>query len=187
MSQTKAQLVSGTTAQNLTVDNINTSSINDAQTSGRKNMIINGAMAVAQRGTSFSSANITNSFPVDRFKLEQGNSQADVYTITQNTNAARELGFENSLKVVTATPDSSLAAGHFSQFRYNIEAQDFKRALYGTSNAKTLTLSFYVRSSQTGTFLVGLNAPNGGMMQTPTEIYYRLNKCMGKKNYYICW
>ena len=126
MSQTKAQLVSGTTAQNLTVDNINTSSINDAQTSGRKNMIINGAMAVAQRGTSFSSANITNSFPVDRFKLEQGNSQADVYTITQNTNAARELGFENSLKVVTATPDSSLAAGHFSQFRYNIEAKILK-------------------------------------------------------------
>ena len=162
MSQTKAQLVSGTTAQNLTVDNINTSSINDAQTSGRKNIIINGAMAVAQRGTSFSSANITNSFPVDRFKLEQGNSQADVYTITQNTNAARELGFENSLKVVTATPDSSLASGHFSQFRYNIEAQDFKRALYGTSNAKTLTLSFYVKSSQTGTFLVALNAPDGG-------------------------
>ena len=52
MSQTKAQLVSGTTAQDLTVDNINTTSINSGQTSGRKNLIINGAMQIAQRGTS---------------------------------------------------------------------------------------------------------------------------------------
>ena len=44
MSQTKAQLVSGTTAQDLTVDNINTTSINSGQASGRKNLIINGAM-----------------------------------------------------------------------------------------------------------------------------------------------
>ena len=40
MSQTKAQLVSGTTAQDLTVDNINTSSINSGKTAGRKNLII---------------------------------------------------------------------------------------------------------------------------------------------------
>ena len=51
MSQTKAQLVSGTTAQDLTVDNINTTSVNSSQLSSR-NKVINGAMQVAQRGTS---------------------------------------------------------------------------------------------------------------------------------------
>ena len=51
MSQTKAQLVSGTTAQDLTVDNINTTSVNSGQLSNR-NIIINGAMKVAQRNTS---------------------------------------------------------------------------------------------------------------------------------------
>ena len=51
MSQTKAQLVSGTTAQDLTVDNINTTSINSGQVSGRKNIIINGVSAYTLRNS----------------------------------------------------------------------------------------------------------------------------------------
>ena len=66
MSQTKAQLVSGTTAQDLTVDNINTTSINSGQTSGSKNLIINGAMQVAQRGTTSTESGMKT---VDRFQV----------------------------------------------------------------------------------------------------------------------
>ena len=69
MSQTKAQLVSGTTAQDLTVDNINTTSINSGQTSGRKNLIINGAMQVAQRGTSTTAAGYGS---IDRISRQVG-------------------------------------------------------------------------------------------------------------------
>ena len=67
MSQTKAQLVSGTTAQDLTVDNINTTSVNSGQVSGRKNLIINGAMKVAQRGTSSTTSGYGS---VDRFHIQ---------------------------------------------------------------------------------------------------------------------
>ena len=67
MSQTKAQLVSGTTAQDLTVDNINTTSINSGQTSGRKNLIINGSMQVSQRGTSFSGT--AQQYTLDRMQM----------------------------------------------------------------------------------------------------------------------
>ena len=69
MSQTKAQLVSGTTAQDLTVDNINTTSINSGQTSGRKNLIINGAMQIAQRGTTSTSVGYVT---LDRFNTDYG-------------------------------------------------------------------------------------------------------------------
>ena len=109
MSQTKAQLVSGTTAQDLTVDNINTTSINNGQT-GRKNFIINGAMQVNQRASSYAwaSGGTLSGYTLDRFRFDLfpfGGTSATA-TVTQSTTAPD--GFTNSLKVDVTVTDTSL-------------------------------------------------------------------------------
>ena len=149
MSQTKAQLVSGTTAQDLTVDNINTSSINSAQPSGRKNLIINGAMQVSQRGTSFAATD--QIYMLDRYKMEKSGNAAN-FTVTQSTTSPD--GFAKSLKFDCTAADTSTGSNEFVSLRYKIEAQDLQHLGYGTSAAKTLVLSFYVRSNVTGTYAV---------------------------------
>jgi len=150
MSQTKAQLVSGTTAQDLTVDNINTTSINSGQTSGTKNLIINGAMQVAQRGTSFADP-ATGSYTVDRFSM-RNNSGTPAFTFSQDSDAPH--GFNNSLKVACTTADASPASGSISRITYKIEAQDLQPLAKGTSSAKASTLSFYVKTNKTGLYTV---------------------------------
>jgi hypothetical protein len=141
---------------------ITCASINDGQVGGRRNMIINGAMQIAQRGTTFNSI-ATAQVAIDRFRWEQGGTGAvSAWNVTQKSDAAREIGFENSLKVEVATVDSSLASNHYSQFKYQIETNDIiKQSSYGLSTAKKMTLSFYVKSSVTGTFPLAFNNGNG--------------------------
>jgi len=147
MSQTKAQLVSGTSAQDLTVDNINTSSINNAQPSGRKNLIINGSMICSQRGSSFAATDQV--YMLDRYKMEKSGNAAN-FTVTQSTTSPD--GFSKSLKLDCTAADTSTGSNEFVSLRYKIEAQDLQHLGYGTSAAKTLVLSFYVRSNLTGTY-----------------------------------
>jgi hypothetical protein len=151
MSQTKAQLVSGTTAQDLTVDNINTTSINSGQTSGRKNLIINGAMQVSQRGTSTT----TNGYLIDRFRSNLGGMDQLAFTMSQSTDAPS--GFRKSLKFdVTTAETGGVAADEYGGIRYITESQDVAHLLYGTSGAKTITLSFHVKAYQAGTYALNL-------------------------------
>jgi hypothetical protein len=151
MSQTKAQLVSGTTAQDLTVDNINTTSINSGQTSGIKNLIINGAMQVAQRGTSTT----TNGYLIDRFRSNLGGMDQLAFTMSQSTDAPS--GFRKSLKFdVTTAETGGVAADEYGGIRYITESQDVAHLLYGTSGAKTITLSFHVKAYQAGTYALNL-------------------------------
>ena len=141
---------------------ITCANINGTQIGGRRNMVINGAMTISQRGTTFNSV-ATSNVTIDRFRWEQGGTSAvSAWNVTQKSNAARDIGFEYSLKVEVATVDSSLASNHYSQFKYLIEAQDIiKQASYGLSTAKKMTLSFYVKSSVTGTFPLALNDGSG--------------------------
>ena len=151
MSQTKAQLVSGTTAQDLTVDNINTTSINSGQTSGIKNLIINGAMQVSQRGTSTT----TNGYLIDRFRSNLGGMDQLAFTMSQSTDAPS--GFRKSLKFdVTTAETGGVAADEYGGIRYITESQDVAHLLYGTSGAKTITLSFHVKAYQAGTYALNL-------------------------------
>ena len=168
MSQTKAQLVSGTTAQDLTVDNINTTSINSGQTSGRKNLLINGAMTVNQRDTNHG---VTNSFnPVtdaiytlDRWKVMNGSSfDTDSAKVIKSTNSPDE--FSSSMKWEignTETPASNQNCG----IEQKIEGQNLQGLAYGTSSAKTMTLSFHVRSNKTGTYCVHIMQEDGTKYQ----------------------
>ena len=112
-----------------------------------RNMIINGAMQVAQRGTSFSPPS-QGAYVVDRFHQYQGGGGVLYYE--QSTDAP--LGFSNSLKITVNTADSSIASGDYYYMRYEAEGLDCSRLSLGTSNAQKFTLSFYVKSSLTGTF-----------------------------------
>jgi hypothetical protein len=154
MSQTKAQLVSGTTAQDLTVDNINTTSINSGQTSGRKNLIINGEMIICQRqGTNSTAVTNETEHVLDRFMvstIQGGGTSLNVQQLHGNPTGA-PYGFAASMKMTVAVTDDG-GADSFNVVQTRIENLDSNYLAFGTSQAKTVTVSFYVKSSLTGTF-----------------------------------
>ena len=108
------------------------------------NFVINGAMTVAQRGTSFSPTG--SAYTLDRFKQHVGSSFNMDTTITQATDAPS--GFTNSLKISpdsTATPSGSENA----TILHKIEGNVLDALAHGTSDAKQVTLSFYAKSAST--------------------------------------
>ena len=170
MSQTKAQLVSGTTAQDLTVDNINTTSINSGQTSGRKNLIINGAMQIAQRGTSSTSVGYVTA---DRFNTDYGGEneaptyeQADVASGT----TPYTQGFRKTFKVTNGNQTGGAGAGDYIFVRQKIEAQDLAGSGWNyTSASSFITLSFWVKSSVAQNFNCRLETQDGTVQNFPFQ------------------
>ena len=129
--------------------------LTNSQIGGRRNIIINGAMQVSQRGTS--SASVTSAeYLVDRFQANI--SSLGTWTLSQSTTAPD--GFTNSFKMDCTTANASPASGAFLNCRQKIEAQDLQQLKYGTSSAETLTVSFHVRSNKTGTYIVELLQPD---------------------------
>ena len=112
-----------------------------------RNLIINGAMNVAQRGTSYASV-ANNAYTLDRFAFTY--SQDGAFTVTQDSSSPD--GFANSLKLDVTTADSSLAASQYLIMEHKIEAQNLQHLQFGTSSAKNITLSFHVKSNKTGTY-----------------------------------
>lgn len=115
---------------------------------GRRNMIINGAMRISQRGTSFTGHGAAVNYGIDRFF--DYHSSDGAFTISQETSVV-PTDFSHALKVQTTTADSSIAAGQRLIVGQRLEGQNVSHLKWGTSDAKTVTLSFYVRSSITGT------------------------------------
>ena len=121
---------------------------------GNKNLIINGAMQVSQRGTSFTPGNTTSDAVYTLDRMQASNNHDGALTITQDSTSPD--GFANSLKVDITTADTSLAAGQYAQILYKVEAQDLQQLAFGTSAAKSCILSFYVRSNKTGNYGVAV-------------------------------
>ena len=119
------------------------------QIGGRRNIIINGAMMVAQRSTStqFSGA---NGFVCDRF--ECSNQTDGAITFSQSTDVPSGQGFINSTKMNVDTADSSLAATQHALFQQKVEGLNSSQLMWGTSNAENISVSFWIKSSLTGTF-----------------------------------
>jgi hypothetical protein len=116
-----------------------------------RNIVINGDMKVAQRATTTTvGPNGTGEgyTVVDRF-LNSLNGTV-VSTFTQSTDAPS--GFAKSAKIVITTADSSLASTDFWHFRTSLEGQDLQHIGKGTSGAKSLTVSFWVKSNKTGVY-----------------------------------
>ena len=118
-----------------------------------RNLIINGAMQVAQRNTSVTGVTSSGYRTCDRFAVSM--LTLGTWTISQSTDAPE--GFANSLKLDCTTADASPAAGDYLFIDQRIEGQNLQMLKKGTSNALPLTLSFWVKSSKTGDFQVNLN------------------------------
>lgn len=123
------------------------------------NLIINGDMAIAQRGTSFAAIS-NNEYSLDRWKYGASGTTG-VITISQDTDvpttAEAGVDFKSSLKVDVTTADASVAAGDISYLRYAVEGFDSAKLGYGAASAATITVSFWVKSPKTGTHSVTLS------------------------------
>ena len=118
-----------------------------------RNIIINGAMNVAQYGTSASNTGGTSARSVDRFFAGNPSASA-VQTFSQETDAPA--GFYYSAKATCTTALTSYGTNAQSKIEYRIEGTDLAHVQLGTSNAQTLSVSFYVKSNKTGNTAIGL-------------------------------
>ena len=128
------------------------------QPTGRKNLIINGAMNVAQRGTS-SATGLTEQSDgyktVDRWKyVASGVENAGQLTMSYETDAPDD--FKYSTKYLVTTADADMGASGMLRLETHLEAQDLRHLNYGSSAAKQVTLSFWVKSNKTGSYSAGL-------------------------------
>jgi hypothetical protein len=120
---------------------------------GMKNRIINGAMVIDQRNAGASvTLDGSESFITDRFAC--GDVTDGAFTAQQVSDAPA--GFNYSLKCTITSADTSLAATQVAYCYQTIEGYNIVDLGWGTANAKTVTLSFWVKSSLTGTFGGGL-------------------------------
>ena len=123
-------------------------------TVGSKNIIINGDMSIAQRGTSTAYITSGGYYKVDR--LETVISSLGTWTQSQSTDVPSGQGFATSLKMDCTTADASPSASDELRIRQNVEGQNLQYLKKGTSNAESLTISFWVKSNKTGTYIAEL-------------------------------
>jgi hypothetical protein len=122
---------------------------------GFRNLVINGDMQIAQRSTSVASISSGTTYhTLDRFRVDI--SSLGTFTMSQSTDVPSGYGFANSLKLDCTTADASPSAGDNLLIRQIFEGQNLQYLKKGTSNALSLTLSFWVKSTKTGTFIAEL-------------------------------
>jgi hypothetical protein len=118
-----------------------------------KNKIYNGSMLIAQRGTSFTGISGTTAVNVtDRWQVFPQN--LGTVTATQDTTIPTGAGVGQSLKLACTTADAAPSANTRLRVITRFEGIDVQDLNYGSASAKPLTLSFWVRSSKTGTYIV---------------------------------
>ena len=125
-----------------------TANINASNTFGFKNRIINGAMVIDQRNAGAAIASPSDNYTTDRFYSRQVGG--GVASAQQSSTAPT--GFVNSLLFTVTTPDSSIVTTDRYYVAQFIEGYNIADLAWGTASAATVTLSFWVRSSLTGTF-----------------------------------
>jgi hypothetical protein len=118
---------------------------------GYKNRIINGAMVIDQRNAGVSYTQVNGLYNLDRWagNTFDGGAATNKFSVIQSSTAPT--GFSKSL-LVTSLAATSSASSNIFNIEQKIEGFNFADFMYGTANAQTLTLSFWVRSSLTGTF-----------------------------------
>jgi len=118
-----------------------------------RNVIINGAMNVAQRATSATGlgGNADSYHTVDRFKLLAEGTTAGRLTMTQDSSAP--VGFANSLKLDCTTADTSIGSSELLTLSQQIEGQNLQHFAKGTSSAKPYAVSFYVKGNASATYV----------------------------------
>jgi hypothetical protein len=132
----------------LTLSNGSVSGVN----LGRRNLIINGAMQVAQRGTSKASITSNGYHVCDRWNYNRDIGE----TITMSQENDAPSGLKYSTKILVTTSDTSIGATDQNRIEQRIESQDVRHLAHGTSEAKQITVSFWVKSNKTGGYSLGL-------------------------------
>jgi hypothetical protein len=117
-----------------------------------RNLVINGAMQVAQRGTSTASITSSGYYTADRFRLDI--TTQGTWTQSVENDAPTGSGFRKSLKMLCTTADATPAAGDRIMISTTSEGQNLQAIRKGTSSAQQLTASFWVKSNVTGTYIV---------------------------------
>jgi len=133
---------------------VGTQNLPSAGPLSNRNLIINGAMQVAQRGTSSTSAG----YLLDRFQFNQSFGEF-AFTVSQDSSGPD--GFSNCFEIDVTTAETAVGSNETAYIRHKIEAQNLQHLSYGTSAAQQVTLSFWVRSSVTGTYACSLDVRDG--------------------------
>ena len=135
-----------------------------------RNLIINGAMQVFQRGTSAVTAGLPSYDTADRWRMREstdGTFTSQKYTMSvseQNTT-----GHAAALQLNCTGADTSIASAQYAYIATTVEAQNCQHLLYGTASAKTLTLSFWVKSNKTGTYTINVRKQDTTQYVMPIE------------------
>jgi len=116
------------------------------------NMVINGAMTVAQRSSSVTGNGSSGYLTCDRWNISGG---IGTRTVTQQADAPE--GFYNSYKIEITTAETSPSAGHALALEQRMEGQNLQMLKKGTANALPVTISFWVKSNKTGTYIVEID------------------------------
>jgi hypothetical protein len=146
----------GTTKAKITSSGLQNASGSPITSQAGKNLIINGDMNIAQRGTSSTGITAGGYYTVDRWRqqISGGGTYTQAQTALTSSDAPFADGFSQSVKYDCTTAYTS--ANSFNVLRQIIEGQNLQQLAYGTSSAKSLTLSFWVKSNVTGTAVASL-------------------------------
>jgi len=131
--------------------------INTATPLGRRNILINGDFGIYQRAQQVTGIGAsTGYFTADRWHIDTGDS-AGRFTMTAGTaDAPAESNVTTSMKLDCTTADTSIAAGEYLTLNQKIEGQNIQHIKKGTSGAKQLTASFWVKGNASATYVVEL-------------------------------
>lgn len=151
---TPADLPVGSNGQMLMADSSATAGLRYVDPPANRRLTINGDMQVSQRGTSSTGITASGYYTADRFNVIA--SSLGTWTQTVENDAPTGSGFRKSLKMLCTTADTSPAGAAALAVNQYLEGQDLQRIRKGTSDAQQLTVSFWVKSNVTGTYIVEL-------------------------------
>ena len=158
------------TTAKLADDAVTTTKVADTVNLGRRNMIINGAMQVAQRGTIFTTVS-SGAYSCDRWISEHDSATFNLDF--EQIGGSAPVGFNYSLKSTVQTTATLTSSGYIIPFTQRFERNIVDRIGLGTSDAKPFTLSFWIKSNRTGTYTVNptLDSPTSTSGQSITKQY----------------
>jgi len=127
--------------------------LTNSQIGGRRNIVINGAMQISQRGTTAGMGDSNKYGACDRFVITSSGTNGRL-TSTQDTDAPAGFTTAYKLDCTTAVADADIASGALTRIRYRIEGQDIQHLQSGTSTAKKITLTYYAKANVAGVYIV---------------------------------
>ena len=161
----------------IAADAITTPKIANSVNLGRRNLIINGDMKIAQRGDSVTAMASAGYFEgPDRFRRSMNQSGGHAVTRERTTEVPAGSGLSYSLKeTITTAGDEVNSKWAHRPIDYRIEGQDICHLQHGTSSAKSVTLSFWVRSNKTGTASVQITSTDSSSGSRHIAPRYTIN------------